>query len=139
MDAVTTKPVTVISLRTAITEGLDAAGRKTETIMAGISDLVEELGEAAVREILASFAEDTNALLQAMREAAARADSVAIYRAAHSVAGAARNVGATALATRASTLEQDIGSLSAARIEAEIAAMQADLDAAVAGLVVARV
>ena len=65
-----------------------------------------------------------------MRAAAARDDRGLIYRSAHSVAGAARNVGANALAERASVLEQAVGSLSAARIVAEIAAMQADLDAA---------
>ena len=139
MDAVATKPITLNSLRAVIAEGLDAAARHarqgtTEDIMPGISDLIEELGEDAVREILASFAEDTNVILNAMREAAARSDAGAIYRAAHSVAGAARNVGATALAQRASTLEHDIGSYSAAGLETEIAAMQADLDAAVAGL-----
>jgi HPt (histidine-containing phosphotransfer) domain-containing protein len=57
-----------------------------------------------------------------------------IYRAAHSIAGAARNVGAEALAKRASELEQTVGSLSATRIAAEIAALQLDLDVALAGM-----
>ena len=50
------------------------------------------------------------------------------YRFAHSVAGAARNVGADALAERASTLEQTVGSLSTAQITVEIEAMQTELD-----------
>lgn len=102
--------------------------------MPGIGDLVDELGEDAVRELLATFAEDAHAILKAMRDAAAVGDIHAVYRAAHSVAGAARNVGATALAVRASALEHDIGSFSTANVEDEIAAMQGDLDAAVAGL-----
>jgi HPt (histidine-containing phosphotransfer) domain-containing protein len=69
-----------------------------------------------------------------MRQAASRGDTAAIYRTAHSVAGAARNVGATALASRAGALEHDIGSYSMACIEAEIGAMQADLDAMLSGL-----
>jgi signal transduction histidine kinase/HPt (histidine-containing phosphotransfer) domain-containing protein/AmiR/NasT family two-component response regulator len=144
MDAVTTKPVTLNSLRAVIAEALDAAGRQarqaaTEDTMPGISRLLEELGEDAVREILAGFAEDMNVMLKAMREAAGRGDTGAIYRAAHSVAGAARNVGATALARRASALEHEIGSYGAADLETEIAAMQADLDSALAGLGLAEI
>ena len=101
--------------------------------MPGIGDLVDELGEDAVRELLATFAEDAHAILKAMRSAAAVGDIHAVYRAAHSVAGAARNVGATALAVRASALEHDIGSLGQLS-RGQIAAMQGDLDAAVAGL-----
>jgi HPt (histidine-containing phosphotransfer) domain-containing protein len=119
-----------------IAGGLEAAGRnpKAEGIMPGIGDLVDELGGDVVREILATFAEDANAISKAMRDAAAVGDVRAVYRAAHSLAGAARNVGATALAIRASALEHDIGSVSTTEVEAEIARMQADLAAAVAGL-----
>jgi HPt (histidine-containing phosphotransfer) domain-containing protein len=46
------------------------------------------------------------------------------------VAGAARNVGAEALAARASMLETSVGSLSATRIMMEVAALQTDMDAA---------
>ena len=139
MDAVTTKPVTLASLRAAIAEGLDAAGKHagaagSDDPMPGIGALVDELGEDAVREILATFAADTSTILQTMREAAALGDTRTVYRGAHSVAGAARNVGASALAGRASALEHDIGSFSATDIEAEIVAMQADLDAAMARL-----
>ena len=48
---------------------------------------------------------------------------------AHSVTGAARNVGADALAARASDFEQGVGSLGADQIAAEIVAMQSELDA----------
>jgi HPt (histidine-containing phosphotransfer) domain-containing protein len=54
-------------------------------------------------------------------------DGNTIYRCAHSFAGAARNVGADALAERAAALEATVGSLSAARIAVELAAMQAEL------------
>ena len=64
-----------------------------------------------------------------MRAAASRGDGDAIYRRAHSVAGAARNVGADALARRASALEETVGSLSAAGIATELASMQQELDA----------
>nr|WP_294516078.1 ATP-binding protein [uncultured Rhodopila sp.] len=134
MDAAATKPVTLASLGAAIAEGLHMAARRPNTpapedSMPRISDLIAELGDDAVREILSTFAEDTTRTLAAMSEAASRGDTAAIYRAAHSVAGAARNVGATALASRAGRLEHAIGSYSAASIETEISAMQAELDA----------
>jgi hypothetical protein len=62
-----------------------------------------------------------------------------IYRCAHSVAGAARNVGADMLATRASVLEQTMGSLNATQIATQIVAMQTALDAALEQLGHARV
>jgi HPt (histidine-containing phosphotransfer) domain-containing protein len=53
-----------------------------------------------------------------------------IGRIAHSVAGAGRNVGADALASRASGLEETAATLSAAQIALEIATMQVELDGA---------
>jgi CheY-like chemotaxis protein/nitrogen-specific signal transduction histidine kinase/HPt (histidine-containing phosphotransfer) domain-containing protein len=134
MDAVTTKPVTPARLRAAIAEGLDAAGQRQpmagpEAATPRLRDLAEMLGEEAVAEIIRTFTEDTRAHLDGMIHASARNDGKALLHAAHSVAGAARNVGADALAVRASTLEETAGSLSAAQIVIEIAAMQADLEA----------
>jgi HPt (histidine-containing phosphotransfer) domain-containing protein len=71
-----------------------------------------------------------------MKEAAGHGDSGLIYRLAHGIAGAARNVGADALAARASALEETVGSLSVAQIDTEIAAMQRDLDVALSQLAV---
>jgi signal transduction histidine kinase/CheY-like chemotaxis protein/HPt (histidine-containing phosphotransfer) domain-containing protein len=147
MDAVTTKPVTLARLRAAIAAGRAASVRPPVTDGGRAStprlrELAETLGEEAVAEIVQAFTEDTQSHLATMRAAAARDDTNAIYRCAHSVAGAARNVGAEALAKRASALEETVGSLSATRIAMEIAAMQVDLDAtldAVAGRVGATV
>jgi HPt (histidine-containing phosphotransfer) domain-containing protein len=97
-----------------------------------ISELRDAFGDEALAEILATFAEDTSLNLIALSQAAASGDSGAVHRLAHSVSGAARNVGATALAARASRLERDFGSLSASGIDAEARAMQADLQAALA-------
>jgi two-component system, sensor histidine kinase and response regulator len=135
MDAVTTKPVTADWLRSVIAEGLDAAARRprshpAEVITPRVTELMEALGPDALREILATFDEDTNLRLISMREAAARGETTVIQRLAHSVTGAAGNVGATALAVRAGQLEREIGSLGESHILAEIDAMQADLDAA---------
>jgi CheY-like chemotaxis protein/HPt (histidine-containing phosphotransfer) domain-containing protein len=139
MDAVTTKPVTAACLRNAIAEGMDVAARHSspspaESVMPRISALKEELGEEAVREILAAFVKDIGANLTSMQDAAVQGDMRAIYRSAHIVTGAARNVGATALATRAAALEQQVGSLSPSGIEVEIRAMQIDLDTAMIGM-----
>ncbi|MFL5286994.1 MAG: ATP-binding protein [Rhodopila sp.] len=139
MDAVTTKPVTAARLRSAIAEGMDAATQRSAPppapgIMPRISELKEELGEEAVQEILAAFIEDIGANLKTIQEAAARSDTRAVYRLAHVITGAARNVGATALATRAAALEQQVGSLSPSDIAAEIRTMQTEFDAAMADM-----
>jgi signal transduction histidine kinase/DNA-binding response OmpR family regulator len=139
MDAVTTKPVTLQRLRAAIAEGLTASGQhplaeELDGATPRLRGLIEMLGEDAVAEIVQAFTEDTQANLAAMRAAAACDDGNTIYRCAHSVAGAARNLGADTLARRASALEETVGSMSTTRIAAELAAMQAELDVVLEGL-----
>ncbi len=134
MDAVTTKPVTLARLQAAIAEGLGKAKRCRaelgwETTTSRLRELAEMLGGDAAAEIVQTFVEDVQANLEAIRQAAASKESRTIHRLAHSMAGAARNVGADALAMRASTLEQTVGSLSATQIATEIEAMQIDLNA----------
>ncbi len=138
MDAATTKPVTIARLRAAIAE---ARARSTPpppvppvAPSSRLRELADELGEELVAEIVRTFAEDTRLQLTAMHEAASRGDGDALYRMAHSLAGAARNVGADALAVRASALEQGVGSLGRDQMVAEINAMQIDLDAALLDL-----
>ena len=63
-----------------------------------------------------------------MKEAASGKDIKTTYRLAHSVTGAARNVGADALAERASALEETVGSRARHGSPAEIATMQTELD-----------
>jgi CheY-like chemotaxis protein/HPt (histidine-containing phosphotransfer) domain-containing protein len=134
MDAVTTKPVTPQRLRAAIADGLGTAGGNrsvdgpSEWSTSRLRELAETLGEEVVAEILRTFAEDTKANLETMRRAASSKDVQTTYRLAHSVTGAARNVGADALAEHASTLEQTIGGLSGMQIADEVASMQTDLD-----------
>jgi len=159
MDAVTTKPVTLARLREAIAEGMAAAsasvarqtrgtggtgsgsapGEASSRLAPGeassrLRELVEALGEEAVRDIVATFAEDVRGHLAAMRDAAEAGETERIYRLAHSVAGAAGNIGAEALAARASALEQSVGGLTRARVTEEVTAMRADMDAALAEL-----
>jgi signal transduction histidine kinase/CheY-like chemotaxis protein/HPt (histidine-containing phosphotransfer) domain-containing protein len=142
MDAVTTKPVTFASLRAVLAKGRAALpvaegpgpGSGPGATMSRLRELTGMLGEDAVTEIVHAFIEDTRAHLATMRVAAARDDINTVYRCAHNVTGAARNVGADALAERAAILEQTVGSLSAARLASEIAAMEADLDTALAGV-----
>ena len=67
MDAVTTKPVTLARLRDAIAEGTAVAGRQRHPPRPGSATLAAAanspnmLGEEAVAEIVAAFAEDTQA------------------------------------------------------------------------------
>jgi signal transduction histidine kinase/CheY-like chemotaxis protein/HPt (histidine-containing phosphotransfer) domain-containing protein len=136
MDAVTTKPVTLACLRSAIGEGRRAAASHTmatgsETTTARLRELAEMLGEDAVAEIARTFVEDTNGNLAAIRDAASRDDHRMVGRIAHSIAGAARNVGADALAARGSALEETAGLMGTAQLALEIAALQTDLDAVI--------
>ena len=135
MDAVTTKPVTLVRLRAAIAEGLEAAGRQagpalseTPAAASRLRELADMLGEDAVAELLETFAEDTDLNIGRMEDAVARNDASAIHRIAHSVAGAARNMGADILAERASGLETDAGVLAPERIHGEIAALRRALE-----------
>jgi CheY-like chemotaxis protein/HPt (histidine-containing phosphotransfer) domain-containing protein len=141
MDAVTTKPVTLASLRAAIAEGLEAAGRRPGCLEADPcpADLREALGDDLLQDILVMFGEDTQINLDVMRDAASRNDLQTLGRIAHSVAGAARTVGAAGLDVVATRLQHDVGSLSASTICAAIDAMQAEFDAALAGLGIAPV
>jgi signal transduction histidine kinase/CheY-like chemotaxis protein/HPt (histidine-containing phosphotransfer) domain-containing protein len=136
MDAVTTKPVTLPSLRAAIAKGRATlpAPEGSRATMSRLRELTGMLGEEAVAEIVHAFTEDSRAHLATMRAAASRDDLNTVYRSAHIVTGAARNVGAEALAERAAILEQTAGLLSSAKLISEIAAMEADLDTALAGL-----
>jgi len=136
MDAVTTKPITLPRLRAAIAEGCSAAGEAPAAPgpTSRLHQLAEMLGEEAVAEIVHAFSEDTRANLASMQQAAARGDAYMLYRTAHSVAGAARNVGADAMAIRASAMEESVGSMSPARIASELAAMQQEFETALAAL-----
>lgn len=133
MDAVTTKPITLARLKTAIAGGLDTASHRTvvaeEPDVSPLRELADTLGEDAVQEIVAAFAEDSAAHLRGMRSAAAAGDARTIFRSAHSLAGAARTVGAEAMAVRAKTLETSVGTMTASGIRETIEALQADLDA----------
>lgn len=137
MDAVTAKPVTTASLRIAIAEGLAVAADRTPSVAAAeemprLAELAEMLRDDAVREILATFATDTRANLEILREAAIRNGTETVYRMAHGVAGAARNVGADGLAELAAALEANAGALSSAAMLAEVDAMQSALDSVLA-------
>lgn len=139
MDAVTTKPVTLLSLRAAIADGRAACGKRCvaegpDAMTPRLRELARMLGDDAVQEIIHAFQEDAQALVARMREAVARDDSNTIYGGAHTLAGAARNVGAGALAECASTLEQMIGSLSPTQLAARIEMLQTELHAALTSL-----
>lgn len=169
MDVATTKPVTLATLRAAITQGREAArlretadrspdggavtfaaepaqvrGARSSPIQseiahplstqvpdptpARLAELAEMLGPEAAMEIVEAFAEDTWANLRALRQSVDDADVRTVHRLAHSIAGAARNVGADTLGARAGSLEENVGSMTGAAIEAAITAMEAEFD-----------
>jgi signal transduction histidine kinase/DNA-binding NarL/FixJ family response regulator len=137
MNAVTTKPVTTARLKAAIAEGLaiaDGRAALADHAPARLRDLVDALGAEAVRDIVRTFAEDTRCNLAAMRRAAEQGGTQQVYRIAHSVAGAARNVGADALAERAAATERNAGNLNCDQMLAEALALTADFEAVLADL-----
>ncbi len=144
MDAVTTKPLTLEGLRSAIAEGRSMASRVVQPAepklkTARLQELSEMLGKDAVAEILQAFAEGTRAHLETMKQAAEAGDTGGIHRLAHSVLGAARNVGADGMAGRAARLESGAGSMSAEQIAAEIGSLQSELEVLVGSLALAAV
>ncbi len=130
MDAIATKPVTLVRLRAALAEGLKAADIQPEPALpeapaarSRLQELADMLGEDAVAELLETFSEETALNIRQMEDAAARGDTRTIHRIAHSVAGAARNMGADFLAERAFGLETNAGILAPDRIRDDIAAL----------------
>lgn len=137
MDVVATKPVTLERLQLAIAQALDAARPQTpqpETNTSRLSELAAMLGPDAVAEIVQTFAEDTRTNVEVLRLAAVTSDVVTTRRTAHSVAGAARNVGAETLADQASMLEENGASMSQPAIADLIAMMQVELERVLKGL-----
>lgn len=136
MDVVTTKPVTLERLQLAITQALDAARPQTspETNTPRLSELAAMLGPDAVAEIVQTFAEDTRMNVEVLRLAAVAADVITTRRTAHSVAGAARNVGAETLAGQASMLEENGATMGQPAIAELIATMQVELERVLKGL-----
>jgi CheY-like chemotaxis protein/HPt (histidine-containing phosphotransfer) domain-containing protein len=160
MDGVTTKPVTIERLRAAITDGLarNRAARTDAAIVAtdtqghvpeppippderspkGLSgrwaELVDELGPDAADQIGRAFIEDATARLASLREAARRGDHQTLRQVAHAVAGMGRNVGADGLAAGASALEHGAEKLTEAELGRALAALDAELDHAAAGI-----
>ena len=127
MDAMATKPVTLDRLRAAIAQGCRPLAHplpRRPVNNRRLLDLADELGEDAVAEVVQAFAEDTAANLAAMRDAADRGETTVVRRLAHSVAGAARTVGADTFADRAAALEESVGTMGAPDIAAAAAALQ---------------
>ncbi|MBS0642590.1 MAG: PAS-domain containing protein [Proteobacteria bacterium] len=132
MDNVTTKPITLARLKEVIASALDRSQPLREAIPSSrMQELRDELGDDVVAEILATFVEETAANLLSLWEAGSSGDAQSVQRVAHSITGAARNVGLTALANHSRSLEEGAGRLSVAQIMAVVAAMQQDFDDAV--------
>lgn len=139
MDAVATKPITKRRLQTAIAEGLSARRQPSVSVNLPVSgarilELREELGEGHLAEIFQLFAQSTREHISNLRQVAADCDYIRLAREVHAIAGAAGNVGATALAERAARLEHAAASLTEAQILAEIDAINWDFDAALTAL-----
>lgn len=94
-----------------------------------LDELRMELGADVLQMIIAAFVEDTRAHLDQLRRSAIEGDFQMLRRTAHSVGGAAANMGAEALARRARGIEQRGGTMAPLAIRAEIAALSAELAA----------
>ena len=90
-----------------------------------LAELLAELGPANVDLILAVFLGDARAHLEELAAAHRAADYMLLGRVAHSLAGAAANVGAESLARHARTLEHGIATMSALSIQSQLDTMTA--------------
>ena len=135
MDDVATKPITLARLREILRPIAPLRpASATKPARSRIQELRDELGPEVASEICATFAEDTRLRLETLRQAAAQGETQVIYRGAHSVAGAASNVGATILAQHAKKLEETIGQLSLDALLEAVTDLERELDAALDSL-----
>ena len=123
MDGVATKPVTLATLRAAIAEGMAHAARHAapaQTIAARLAELREDCGDA-LPGIIEAFTDEVLHLRQAMAAAIKAGDAAALRRHAHSLAGAARNLGADALGDCAAALEAGAEQMGFGALDRELA------------------
>jgi HPt (histidine-containing phosphotransfer) domain-containing protein len=71
-----------------------------------LDQLREDLGGAAVRQVITGFLEQSRPLLSALREASARGDAEGVREAAHRLKGTGATLGAVALAQECGELER---------------------------------
>jgi HPt (histidine-containing phosphotransfer) domain-containing protein len=94
-----------------------------------LEELRAELGAEVLLMIIPAFVTDTRTHLDQLRQAAIAGDFLELRRQAHSVSGAAANMGADALAGRATRMEHHGGTMAPLAIRMELAAMVAELAA----------
>lgn len=105
MDDYVVKPVTLHVLKQAL-ERCHPLAAPTLLDRSALEHLREDLGEDAVREVIAIFLERTPSMLAALRDAAERGDAVALRAAAHTIKGTSATLGALALSEQCAELER---------------------------------
>jgi signal transduction histidine kinase/DNA-binding response OmpR family regulator len=108
MDDYIVKPVTLDQLREALAKCPTSGGAVAETAidLRVLDQLREDLGgDAPLRDVIVTYLETTPQSLEALRDAAVRADADAIRRTAHKVKGTSAMLGARPLADHCAELE----------------------------------
>ena len=97
---------------------------------AALERLLEITGDdvSFVDELIDTYLDDAIVQLEAMREAAAAGDAVAIVRPAHSLKSSSANVGAVVLASLSRALEADAGTGAVPDAVARVAAAEREFD-----------
>ena len=109
MNGYLTKPIVPERLYRLLSETLSATHSETEVLLD--RDQIEEIwgnDKSTYRQIVKIFLDEAQATFQAIRTAWAQQDLKSIEVHAHSLKGAALNVGATRLSNRAESLEHAI-------------------------------
>jgi signal transduction histidine kinase/CheY-like chemotaxis protein/HPt (histidine-containing phosphotransfer) domain-containing protein len=107
MEDYLVKPVTLDQLRDVLARS-QPRGRDDESPLdrTVLEQLREDLGDAALAEVVATFLDKTPSALAALREAAARADIGGMRKSAHLIKGTSAVLGACTLAQRCAELEE---------------------------------
>ena len=130
---VATKPLSLEALRTLLDRHFgDDAGRTADprpdtgsddtrlVCSSTLHNVRELMGEAALPGLYGSLFVQAEDAVRRMRDALRDADRQALRRCAHSVKGAALNLGLPALATAAAALDHEAARLDAAQLEAAV-------------------
>ena len=111
MDDYLVKPVTLDQLRGALGE----TRLHSRPVQAGEDDILsrdllrqlrEDVGAAETREVIEAFLESAPRLLASLGDGVARADTIAIQRAAHTLKASSATLGALDLSRRCEELER---------------------------------
>jgi CheY-like chemotaxis protein/HPt (histidine-containing phosphotransfer) domain-containing protein len=102
--------------------------REEDSIAAALESLAHELGPEMLRVVVAAFVAETEARLQALRDAVVDGDADKLYREGHTLKGNSANLGATCMAELALQVETRGREGRVADAEATVVALETEFE-----------